>query len=181
MPWSIARHTTDRRLLPEVSRKRQAAPPTRAKNLDIVGALTSAGRFTLLVQAIKVADLLDTLRGGGPFTLFAPSDAAFAKIPAGRLDTLLANREQLADTLRSHVVSGRVLAADIKRYRNSRSRALNGRPLSMAARLGQIYVGGALVARTDMLASNGVIHELEDLLLLEDASVVWHIGPATAD
>jgi uncharacterized surface protein with fasciclin (FAS1) repeats len=149
--------------------------------LDIVGALTSAGRFTLLVQAIKVADLLDTLRGGGPFTLFAPSDAAFAKIPAERLDTLLANREQLTDTLRSHIVLGRILAADIMRYRSSRSQALNGRPLSVAARSGRIYVGGALVARTDMLASNGIIHEFDDLLLLEAASVVWHIDPATAD
>jgi len=166
----------------DVRAARYAAPLAPARSADIVGTLTTAGRFTLLVQAIKVAGLVDTLRGGGgPFTVFAPSDAAFAKIPGYRLEALLANTEQLADTLRSHVVSGRVLVADIKRYRNSRSRALNGRPLSMAARLGQIYVGGALVARTDMLASNGVIHELEDLLLLEAVSVVWLVDHATAD
>jgi uncharacterized surface protein with fasciclin (FAS1) repeats len=79
----------------------------------------------------------------------------------------------LADTLRSHVVPGRILAADVVRYRNSTSRTLYGRPVSVAARSGRIYYGGALVSRTDILASNGVIHELEELLLLEAASVVW--------
>lgn len=168
-------------LLREVPEKRYAAPFPRRKKVDIVGLATSAGRFRSLVQAIKVAGLIDTLRGEGPFTLFAPSDAAFARVPADRRETLLADTEDLADILRSHVVSGRILAADIIRYRKSTSRALNGRPLSVAARLGRIYVGGALVARTDMLASNGVIHELGDLLLPETASVVWHIGYATGD
>lgn len=141
--------------------------------MDIVGAATSAGRFTFLIRAIKVAGLVDTLRGGGPFTLFAPTDAAFTKIPADRLETLLNDPEELADTLRSHVVPGRILAADIIRYRNATSRTLDGRPVSLAARSGRIYYGGALVSRTDRLASNGVIHELEALLLLETASVVW--------
>ena len=149
--------------------------------IDIVGALASAGRFKSLIRAIKVAGLVDTLRGAGPFTLFAPSDAAFTKIPADRLETLLNDTEELADTLRSHVVFGRIFAADITRYRNSTSRTLDGRPVSLAARSGRIYYGGSLVSRTDMLASNGVIHELEDLLLLETASVVWHIDHATGD
>jgi len=145
----------------------------RPRPVDIVGAAASAGRFTWLVRAIKVAGLVDTLRGGGPFTLFAPTDAAFTKIPADRLETLLSDPDELADTLRSHVVSGRIFAADIIRYRNSTSRTLDGRPVSVAARSGRIYYGGALVSRTDIPASNGVIHELEQLLLLEAASVVW--------
>jgi len=149
--------------------------------MDLMGAATSDGRFTSLVQAIKVAGLMDALRGAGPFTLFAPSDAVFARIAADRLATLVADPEDLADMLRSHVVSGRILAADIVRYRTSTSRALNGRPLSMAARSGRIYVGGARIARSDLLASNGVIHELEEVLLPENASVVWPMDQTTAD
>jgi uncharacterized surface protein with fasciclin (FAS1) repeats len=145
----------------------------RPRQVDIVGAATSAGRFSFLIRAIRVAGLVDTLRGGGPFTLFAPTDAAFTRVPSYRLETLLNDPEELADTLRSHVVPGRILAADVVRYRNSTSRTLYGRPVSVAARSGRIYYGGALVSRTDILASNGVIHELEDLLLLEAASVVW--------
>jgi len=117
--------------------------------------------------------LVDTLRGGGPFTLFAPTDAAFTKVPSYRLERLLNDPEELADTLRSHVVPGRILAADVIRYRNSTSRTLDGRPVSLAARSGRIYYGGALVSRSDRLASNGVIHELEEVLLLDTASVVW--------
>jgi uncharacterized surface protein with fasciclin (FAS1) repeats len=164
-----------------VSEKRDATRLTRPKSVDIVSAVTGAGRFTSLVRAIKVAGLIDTLRGEGPFTLFAPSDAAFAGIPADRLETLLADTEELAHTLRSHVVPGRIFAADIIRYRKSTSRAINGRPLSMAARSGRIYVGGALVTRSDMRASNGVVHTLEDLLLPEAASVVWHMDHPTTD
>ncbi|HTD61642.1 MAG TPA: fasciclin domain-containing protein [Gemmatimonadaceae bacterium] len=145
----------------------------RPRQVDIIGAATSAGRFSLLIRAIKAAGLVDTLRGGGPFTLFAPTDAAFTKVPAYRLETLLTDPEELADTLRSHVVPGRILAADVIRYRNSTSRTLDGRPVSVAARSGRIYYGGALVSRTDILASNGVIHELEEVLLLDTASVVW--------
>ena len=146
---------------------------TRPRQVDIVGAATSAGRFSLLIRAIKVAGLVDTLRGGGPFTLFAPTDAAFTKVPSYRLERLLNDPEELADTMRSHVVPGRILAADVIRYRNSTSRTLAGRPVSLAARSGRIYYGGALVSRTDILASNGVIHELEEVLLLDTASVVW--------
>jgi len=145
----------------------------RPRQTDIVGAAANAGRFSLLIRAIKAAGLVDTLRGGGPFTLFAPTDAAFTRVPSYRLETLLNDPEELADTLRSHVVPGRIFAADVIRYRNSTSRTLYGRPVSVAARSGRIYYGGALVSRTDILASNGVIHELEDLLLLEAASVVW--------
>ena len=141
--------------------------------MDIVGAATSAGRFSLLIRAIKVAGLVDTLRGGGPFTLFAPTDAAFTNVPSYRLERLLNDPEELADTLRSHVVPGRILAADVIRYRNSTSRTLAGRPVSLAARSGRIYYGGAVVLRSDRLASNGVIHELDEVLLLDTASVVW--------
>ena len=145
----------------------------RPRQVDIVGAAASAGRFSLLIRAIKATGLVDTLRGGGPFTLFAPTDAAFTRVPSYRLETLLNDPEELADTLRSHVVPGRILAADVVRYRNSTSRTLAGRPVSVAARSGRIYYGGALVSRTDILASNGVIHELEEVLLLDTASVVW--------
>jgi uncharacterized surface protein with fasciclin (FAS1) repeats len=180
MPWSVVGHAIDRRFLRAFSEKRRAAPLGQRNTMDIVGAATSAGRFTSLLQAIKGAGLVNTLRGAGPFTLFAPSDAAFARISADRLEALV-DTEDLADMLRSHVVSGRILAADIVRYRNSTSRALNGRPLSMAARSGRIYVGGVRIARSEMLASNGVIHELEDLLLPENASVAWPIDYTTAD
>lgn len=174
MPWSIA-------LPREVSKKRYVAPFTRPQKMDIVAAATGAGRLTMLVQAVRVAGLLDTLRGEGPFTLFGPSDAAFARIPTGRREALLADTEALTHMLRSHIVPGRISAADIIRYGESTSQALNGRRLSVAARSGRIYVGGALVARTDILASNGVIHELEDLLLPEFPSVVWPSDRATAD
>ena len=146
---------------------------TRPRQVDLVAAATSAGRFSLLIRAIKVAGLVDTLRGGGPFTLFAPTDAAFTNVPSYRLERLLNDPEELADTLRSHVVPGRILAADVIRYRNSTSRTLAGRPVSLAARSGRIYYGGAVVLRSDRLASNGVIHELDEVLLLDTASVVW--------
>jgi len=141
------------------------------QKVDIVGAATSVGRFQSLVQAIKVTGLAETLRGKGPFTLFAPNDAAFAKIPADRLESLLADIGELTSVLRTHVVSGRILAANIIRYRDSTPRTLDGRLLSVVARAGRIYVNGALVGRTDMLAANGVIHELEDLFLPETASI----------
>jgi uncharacterized surface protein with fasciclin (FAS1) repeats len=137
---------------------------TRPRKVDIVGATTSAGRFKSLVQAIKVTGFTEILRGRGPFTLFAPSDAAFAKIPLDRLESLFADAAELADILRNHIVSGRILAADMIRYGNSTPRTLNGRPLPVNARAGRLYVDGTLVSRTDILASNGVVHELEALL-----------------
>lgn len=132
---------------------------------DIVDTAVSAGSFNTLAAALTAAGLVDALKGAGPFTVFAPTDEAFAKLPAGTLDNLLKpeNKEQLKSILLYHVVSGKIMAADIK---GSASPAtLQGAALTVKAAGGGVTVNGAAVTAADVRASNGVIHVIDAVVL----------------
>ena len=114
---------------------------------------------------MNAAGLAETLAGPGPFTVFAPTDAAFAKLPAGTLDGLLANHEKLASILTFHVVSGKVMASEIVKSNGARPTTVNGLPLDIVVRDGKVYVNGAQVVTADIVASNGVIHVIDAVLI----------------
>ncbi len=145
------------------SAQSHAAPSATMKTIPQVAA--EAGNFTTLVAALEAAGLVETLQGPGPFTVFAPTDAAFAKLPAGTVESLLADRAKLASILTFHVLSGRVMAADVVRANGARPSTVNGQPLDIVVRGGKVYVNGAQVVTTDIVASNGVIHVIDAVLL----------------
>lgn len=128
----------------------------------IVDVAVGAGSFTTLVTALQAADLVDTLNGEGPFTVFAPTDEAFAALPDGALEGLLADPQQLAAVLTMHVVAGRVTAADVVEL--SSVKTLQGASLDVDTSDG-VSVGGALVIQADVPASNGVIHVIDRVIL----------------
>ena len=132
---------------------------------DIVDTAVSAGSFNTLATALKAAGLVETLKGPGPFTVFAPTDEAFAKLPAGTLDSLLKpeNKAKLAGILTYHVVSGKVMAADVVKLSNAKT--VNGQSVKIAVNGGKVTVDGANVVKTDIAASNGVIHVIDAVLL----------------
>jgi uncharacterized surface protein with fasciclin (FAS1) repeats len=132
---------------------------------NIVQVAVEAGSFNILVTAVKAAGLVETLSGPGPFTVFAPTDAAFAKLPPGTVTALLADKEQLTGILTYHVVSGKVLAADIVESNGATPKTVNGLPLDIVARGGKVYVNGVNVVTADVQASNGVIHIIDAVLM----------------
>ena len=132
---------------------------------DIVQTAVAAGTFNTLVAAVKAAGLVETLQGKGPFTVFAPTDAAFAKLPAGTVESLLANPQKLASILTFHVVPGKVMAADIVKANGAKPTTVNGQPLDVVVRDGHVLVNGANVVTADVVASNGVIHVIDTVLL----------------
>ena len=138
---------------------------------NIVEVAVEAGSFTTLVAAVKAAGLAETLQGTGPFTVFAPTDAAFAKLPAGTVEALLADKEKLTSILTYHVVSGKVLAGDIVKANGATPTTVNGLPLDIVVRDGKVLVNGAQVATADIVASNGVIHVIDSVLLPAAAPV----------
>ena len=142
-----------------------AAPTASAQQpRDIVDTAVAAGQFTTLVKAVQAAGLVDTLKGPGPFTVFAPTDAAFAKLPAGALDQLIANPTQLRAVLTYHVVPGRVMAAQVTNGLSANS--VQGSPLTFQVGGGSVKVNNsATVAQADVMASNGVIHVIDTVLL----------------
>lgn len=123
------------------------------------------GNFKTLVAALQAAGLVETLQGAGPFTVFAPTDAAFAKLPAGTVEALLADREALTAILTYHVVPGRVMAGDIVRTNGAKPATVNGAALDVVVRNGGVFVNGARVTGADVAASNGVIHVIDTVLL----------------
>jgi uncharacterized surface protein with fasciclin (FAS1) repeats len=127
----------------------------------IVGVAVSNGSFNTLVAALKQADLVATLSGNGPFTVFAPSDAAFAKIPKADLDALLADKAQLTKVLTYHVVAGKVMAADVKA---GMVPTIEGSSLTVTTGNG-VMVDNAKVTMTDVVGSNGVIHVIDTVLI----------------
>lgn len=137
----------------------QSQPATR----NIVETAVAAGTFKTLVKAVEAAGLVQTLSGPGPFTVFAPTDEAFAKLPAGTLDALLRDRQKLTAILTYHVVAGRVLAADVTKM--SSARTVNGQAVTITVKDGAVMVDNARVIRTDILASNGVIHVIDAVIL----------------
>ena len=132
---------------------------------DIVETAIADGRFTTLVAALGAAELVETLKGEGPFTVFAPTDDAFAKLPAGTIDTLLKpeNKQQLTDILLYHVVSGKVLAADVVTL--TEAETVLGKNVMIKVMDGKVYINDAQVIITDILTSNGVIHVIDMVLL----------------
>lgn len=137
----------------------------------IVQVAADAGNFTTLITALKAAGLADALQGPGPFTVFAPTDAAFAKLPPGTVETLLTDPERLASILTYHVVAGKVLAGDIVRGKGAQPTTLNGQALAVSVRSGKVFVNSAQVTTADIAASNGVIHVIDTVLLPSAAPV----------
>jgi len=135
-----------------------------APAMNIVEVASSAGSFNTLVAAVKAAGLVETLSGPGPFTVFAPTDEAFAKLPAGTVDDLLKpeNKEQLVKVLTYHVVPGQVMAADVVTLTSATT--VQGQNLSIDTSSG-VKVNNANVVQTDIAASNGVIHVIDTVLL----------------
>jgi uncharacterized surface protein with fasciclin (FAS1) repeats len=130
---------------------------------DIVATAVGAGQFKTLVTAVKAADLVETLKGKGPFTVFAPTDSAFAKVPADKLDALLKDKQALTRVLTYHVVPGKVMAADVVKLRSAKT--VEGQPLKIAVSDGKVTVNGVNVVRTDIVCGNGVIHVIDGVLL----------------
>ena len=132
---------------------------------DIVDTAVAAGTFNTLATALQAAGLADTLKGKGPFTVFAPTDEAFSKLPAGTVESLLKpeNKEKLKAILLYHVVSGDVTAAQVVKL--SSAKTINGQDLKLTVNDGTVMVNDATVVKADVLASNGVIHVIDTVLL----------------
>lgn len=129
---------------------------------DIVDTAVSAGQFNTLVTAVQEAGLVETLKGEGPFTVFAPTDEAFAKLPAGTLEALLKDKDQLRAVLTYHVVAGKVMAADVQAGEVA---TVQGDTLVISIHDGKVMVDQANVVATDVAASNGVIHVIDSVIL----------------
>ncbi|MBD2777490.1 fasciclin domain-containing protein [Iningainema tapete] len=129
---------------------------------DIVDTAVNAGSFSTLVAAVKAANLVDTLKGAGPFTVFAPTDEAFAKLPAGTVDSLLNDIPQLTKILTYHVVSGKVTAADVVKLNSAKT--VEGSEVKIDASNG-VKVNDATVVTPDVAADNGVIHVIDTVLI----------------
>jgi uncharacterized surface protein with fasciclin (FAS1) repeats len=132
---------------------------------DIVDTAVNAGSFSTLVTAIKAAQLVDTLKGAGPFTVFAPTDEAFAKLPNGTVDALLKDIPKLKKILTYHVVSGKVMAADVVKLKSATT--VEGSDVKIDASNGSVKVNASTVATPDVAADNGVIHIIDTVLLPE--------------
>jgi transforming growth factor-beta-induced protein len=155
--------------------------PTEApQSKDIVDTAVADGRFTTLVAAVTAAGLADTLKGEGPFTVFAPTDDAFAKLPAGTVESLLQpeNLEQLKNILLYHVVAGKVMAADVTELESAET--VLGESAMIKLDMGNVYINDAKVVLTDIETSNGVIHVI-DTVLLPPADQLDIVDTAVAD
>lgn len=145
-----------------------AATAAREDTKNIVETAVAAGSFKTLAKALEAADLVDTLTGPGPFTVFAPTDEAFAKLPAGTLESLLKpeNKQKLQRILKYHVVAGKVMAADVVKLPSAKT--VSGDTVRIATRGGDVTVDNARVVKTDIAASNGVIHVIDTVMLPKD-------------
>jgi transforming growth factor-beta-induced protein len=138
----------------------------QAAAADIVDTAVAAGSFKTLVAAVKAAGLVDTLKGAGPFTVFAPTDEAFAKLPAGTIDMLLKpeNKAKLAAILTYHVVSGKVMAADVVKVKSAKS--VQGGEIKIKVAGGTVMLNGtSKVVKTDIGTDNGVIHVIDTVIM----------------
>ncbi|MCS6802167.1 MAG: fasciclin domain-containing protein [Chloroflexota bacterium] len=129
---------------------------------DIVETAVAAGSFSTLVKAVQAAGLVDTLKGAGPFTVFAPNDDAFAKLPAGTIEGLLADKDKLVSVLTYHVVPGKVMAADVATM--SSAKTVQGQEVRFDTSDG-VKVNDARVVQADIVADNGVIHVIDSVIL----------------
>lgn len=143
---------------------KSASASTCTAGKDLVAVASGAENFKTLVAAVKAAGLVETLQGKGPFTVFAPTDEAFAKLPAGTVESLLKpeNKEKLAAILKYHVVPGKVLAADVK---TMEAKTAQGQSVKLKVSEAGVTVDNAKVTKTDLLAENGVIHVIDSVIL----------------
>lgn len=149
-----------------------ASAARASAKMDIVDTAVSAGSFKTLVAAVKAAGLVDTLKGEGPFTVFAPTDDAFAKLPEGTIETLLKpeNKGKLQSILTYHVVAGNVAAADVVKLTSAAT--VQGQNVDIAVTDGVVKIDNANVVKTDIHTSNGVIHVIDSVILPEDKNIV---------
>lgn len=142
-----------------------AAAGAQAQNRDIVDTAIGAGQFKTLAAALQAAGLIETLKGNGPFTVFAPTDEAFAKLPKGTVEDLLKpeNKAKLTAVLTYHVVPGKVMAADVVKV--SEAKTVQGGSLKVKTAGGKVMIDNATVVKTDIAASNGVIHVIDTVVL----------------
>ena len=142
-----------------------AAPKTGEGDRDIVDTAVAAGSFNTLVAAVKAADLVEALKGEGPLTVFAPTDEAFAALPAGTVEDLLKpeNKEKLQAILKYHVVAGKVTAADVVKLKSAKT--LQGQSATVKASKKGVMLDNANVVKTDIMTSNGVIHVIDAVIL----------------
>jgi transforming growth factor-beta-induced protein len=143
----------------------KASAKHEKKSADIVDTAVSAGSFNTLVAAVKAAGLVGVLKGEGPFTVFAPTDEAFAKLPAGTVENLLKpeNKDQLVSILTYHVVSGKVMAADVVKLTSAKT--VQGQSVKIAVEGKNVKVDGANVTTANVETSNGVIHIIDSVIL----------------
>ena len=134
-----------------------------APSKDIVDTAVEAGSFKTLAAALQAADLISTLKSEGPFTVFAPTDAAFRKIPKADLDALLSDKRALTEVLTYHVVSGKVVAADVVKL--TQAKTVEGSPVKIKVVDGKVMINNANVSATDIAASNGVIHVIDTVIM----------------
>jgi uncharacterized surface protein with fasciclin (FAS1) repeats len=155
------------------SAKEQPGTPRAAPSKNIVDTAIAAGNFTTLVAGIKAAGLTETLNGKGPFTVFAPTDEAFKKLPNGAWDALLKDTAKLKAVLSYHVITGHVLAQDMK---SGDVMTLQGSPLAAVVSSSEMKVNGAHVRQRDITASNGVIHVIDAVIMPKN----WQLLAAAA-
>jgi uncharacterized surface protein with fasciclin (FAS1) repeats len=146
-----------------------ASTQAQQNDKDIVETAMAAGSFKTLAKALQAADLVDTLKGQGPFTVFAPTDDAFAQLPPATLNDLLKpeNKNKLQRILTYHVVPGRVTSSDVVKL--STAKAVSGDTIDIKASGGTVMVDGARVVKTDVQASNGLIHVIDTVIMPEDS------------
>ncbi len=132
---------------------------------DIIDTAVAAGSFKTLAAALTAANLVETLKGAGPFTVFAPTDEAFAKLPAGTVDSLLKDIPKLSAILTYHVVAGKVMAADVMKMDGQSAKTVNGATIAISTKDGVKLNGKSTVTKTDIECTNGVIHVVDSVLL----------------
>lgn len=144
-----------------------AMPATagNAEKKDIVDTAVGAGSFNTLVTAVKAAGLVETLKGKGPFTVFAPTDEAFAKLPAGTVEALLKDKAKLAKILTYHVVAGNVMAKDVVKLNGKEVKTVEGSSARITVKGGKVMVDNANVVKTDIECTNGVIHVIDTVIM----------------
>ena len=141
------------------------AAPAKAQSKDIVDTAVAAGSFQTLAKALTEAGLIDTLKSAGPFTVFAPTDEAFAKVPKAQLDALLKDKAALIKVLTYHVVKGKVPASEVVKLNGKAVGTVEGSTVKVKVDGGKVMVNNANVVKTDIMTSNGVIHVIDTVIL----------------
>ena len=137
--------------------------PAKTSDKDIVDTAVAAGSFTTLAKALQATGLVETLKSDGPFTVFAPTDEAFAKLPAGTVESLLNDPEKLRQILLYHVVSGKVAAKDVVKMRSAKT--VQGGSVKISADKNGVTIDNAKVIKADIMTSNGVIHVIDSVII----------------